>query len=162
MWWWDEEAFRVLTDFLVKDRNILNEIGTLPSLSTTNKGNLVGAINELVSSVGNATEIDSYSFANNGYIRWKNGFQIAWVYSNVEAGGTAWNGTSVYYSDHNLPAWIVSFSTLFSWQGNANSTTFWTSFAGATPSNAGKVRCFRPNDGTGNVGIYVVGFGKWK
>ena len=47
MWWWDENAFRVLTDFLVKDRNILNEIGTLSSLSTTNKGNLVGAINEI-------------------------------------------------------------------------------------------------------------------
>lgn len=47
MWWYDQEAFNILTNLLVKDRNILNDIGTLSSLSTTNKGSLVEAINEV-------------------------------------------------------------------------------------------------------------------
>lgn len=160
MWWWDEDAFRVLTEFLVKDRNILNEIGTLSSLSTTNKGNLVGAINELFSSVGNATDIHSYSFANNGYIRFKNGFQIAWLYSNVTAGGTAWG--NVYYSDHSMGNWSVAFTALYFAKATTNATTFWCTEAGYSATSGGTVRCFRPNNGTGSIGLRIVGIGKWK
>ena len=160
MWWYDQEAFNVLTNLLVKDRNILNEIGTLSSLSTSNKGNLVGAINELFSSIGNATEIDSYSFGNDGYIRFKNGFQIAWRYISVTAGGTAWG--NVYYSDHSVGNWSVSFKEIYFAKATTNSTTFWCSEAGYSATSGGTVRCFRPNNATGGIGIRIIGIGKWK
>lgn len=160
MWWWDEDAFRVLTEFLVKDRNILNEIGTISSLSTTSKSNLVGAINEVVSSIGNVTDIDSYSFANSGYIRFKNGFQIAWLYSNVTAGGTAWG--NVYYSDHNMGDWTKAFTSIYFAKATTNSATFWCTESEYSNTSGGTIRCFRPNNSTGNIGLRIVGIGKWK
>lgn len=104
--------------------------------------------------------IDSYLLATNGYVRFTNGFQIAWIYTSVTAGGTQWG--NVYFSDHTLPDWVVPFSVIFSWNGTVNAGTFWATFNGATTTSAGKVRCFRPNNGTAGVGIYVIGFGKWK
>ena len=160
MWWYDQKAFRVLTDFLVKDRNILNDIGTLSGLSTTSKGDLVGAINEVVSSIGNVTDIDSYSFANNGYIRFKNGFQIAWLYLNVTAGGTAWG--NVYYSDHAMGNWTKAFTSIYFAKATTNSTTFWCTEASYSNTSGGTVRCFRPNNSTGSIGVRIVGIGKWK
>lgn len=160
MWWWDEEAFRVLTEFLVKDRNILNEIGLLSSLSTTSKSNLVGAINELKTSILNTTDVESYSLYQSGYIRWKNGFQIAWTSKQVTAGGTAWG--NVYYSDHALGDWSKAFNTCYICLPHCNSATYWASASGSSATSAGSVRCFRPNNSTATIWVGAIGFGKWK
>lgn len=160
MWWWDEDAFRVLTDFLVKDRNILNEIGTLSFLNTSEKGSMVGAINEVKNSISSISDIDSYSLNTNGYVRWKNGFQIAWNIQQNLAGGTAWG--NVYYSDHAMGDWIKSFTTCYMAIPYCNNSTFWTGIANATATSAGNLRCFRPNNGTATVWMGVLGIGKWK
>ena len=139
-------------------------IGNLSNLQTTDKSSIIGAVNEMVQNISdisqNMNDIYSYSFANNGYIRFKNGFQIAWIYSNVTAGGTAWG--NVYYSDHSMGNWSVAFTALYFAKATTNATTFWCTEAGYSTTSGGTVRCFRPNNGTGSIGLRIVGIGKWK
>lgn len=161
MWWYDEEAFRILNNLLIKDRDVLSEIGLLSSLSTSDKSSMVNAINELVNSIKNVTDIDSYSFSNNGYIRFKNGFQIAWNTQQQLAGGTLWTN-NIYYSDHSMGDWVKPFTTCYIAIPYCNNSTFWTGMANASITSAGNLRCFRPNNGTANVWMGSIGFGKWK
>lgn len=72
MWWWDEDAFRVLTDLFVKDRNILTELSEkikivdystssieVASKSTKNE--------EIATSVPNGYTLMGYLINGNGY-----------------------------------------------------------------------------------------------
>lgn len=147
----------VLRDFVKSDT-----IGSLTSLKTSNKNNIVSAINEIVSNMSSISDIDSYSLYQNGYIRWKNGFQIAWTSKQVTAGGTAWSGTSVYYSDHDMGNWVKAFNTCYICLPHCNSATYWASASGSSATSAGSIRCFRPNNSTATIWVGAIGFGKWK
>ena len=121
--------------------------------------NTENAINELASLVGDGG-IESSSLEPNGYIRFKNGFQIAWVSKQVSAGGTQWG--NVYYSDHDLGNWAVPFVVCYTTNSYCNSPQFWATVSGSSNTLAGSVRCFRPNSSTSNVWVGATGFGKWK
>lgn len=105
-------------------------------------------------------DIDSFQFNTNGYVRFKNGFQIAWKSQQVVAGGTSWG--SIYYSDHNLGNWVVPFVTCYVVNPYCNATTYWTTIGNASYSSAGTIRCFRPNSSTSTIWVGATGFGKWK
>lgn len=119
-------------------------------------GNLY--INGEVISTG---DIDSYQLDASGYVRFKNGFQIAWIAKfNQTAGGTAWG--SVYYSDHSMGNWPISFRSLYNAWPSVTSTSYWVTSSGWNGTSGGTVRCFRPNSYTGSVSITITGIGKWK
>ena len=119
-------------------------------------GNLY--INGEVISTG---DIDSYQLGASGYVRFKNGFQIAWIAKfNQTAGGTAWG--SVYYSDHSMGNWPISFSSLYNAWPSVTSTSYWVTSSGWNGTSGGTVRCFRPNSHTGSVAVTITGIGKWK
>lgn len=124
-----------------------------------NHTELASIIESLLAKIDNS-DIDSYQLGTNGYIRFTNGFQIAWVSQVVTAGGTAWG--NIYYSDHNLGNWPKPFSVCYTTAPHCNSSTFWASHSGANGSSAGSIRCFRPNANTGSIWVGATGFGKWK
>ena len=106
-------------------------------------------------------DIDSYQLGASGYVRFKNGFQIAWIAKfNQTAGGTAWG--NVYYSDHSMGNWPISFNALYNAWPSVTSKLYWVSSDGWNGTSGGTVRCFRPNSYTGNVAVTITGIGKWK
>lgn len=104
--------------------------------------------------------IESYLLAANGYVRFTNGFQIAWITKTVTAGGNAWG--NVYYSDHDLGNWAAPFETCYISTPYCNSGLYWCTITNVTATSAGTERCFRPNNGTASIYIGAIGFGKWK
>lgn len=103
----------------------------------------------------------TYDFtADNGYIRFDNGLQIAWKSVTASAGGTSW--ANIWYSDHEMGNWKVAFNTLFTCVASAKGTQYWCGYADSNTTNAGKVRCFRPNNQVNSVQISIIGIGKWK
>ena len=107
-----EKDFQVNGDLFVADEdgnnktNILtklnelnknNNIGDLSELETTDKSNIVGAINEALNS---GVEIESYSLGAKGYIKWKNGFLINWGTSSVTTTASTGNhiGSAVSFA----------------------------------------------------------------
>ena len=107
--------------------------------------------------------IDDYDFTNNnGYIRYDNGLQIAWKSITETAGGTVWSGTGVYYSDHTMGDWAVPFTNIFNVISNINGAQYWATSYNFGNSSAGIIRAFRPNNGTLQVTLSVIGIGTWK
>ena len=109
-----------------------------------------------------AMEGDSDFTADDGYVRFENGLQIAWKKANVTAGGTAWSGTAVWYSDHNMGNWKIPFDTIFTAISDVEAPQFWTNTFTVTKNSAGTIRCFRPNSSTGPAKISIIGIGTWK
>lgn len=139
-----------------RSTEIDDKIGNLSDLATINKANAVIAINEVLNA-----SVDSYNLGSNGYIRFKNGLQLAWLKKNVTAGGTLWTNNT-YYSDHDMGSWSASFTELFFAIPTVDNNVFWASCINSSNSVGGSVRCFRPNNGTMNVNVSIIGVGKWK
>lgn len=132
---------------------------TLPQSSATPSSD-----NQLVNKkyVDSATA-GTVSFGNDGYVRFSNGLQIAWVWYNVTAGGNEWNtATPIWYSDHDMGKWPVNFSSIYVALPVINSLQFWCAITDWSTSNAGTIRCYRPNAVTASEELYVVGIGRWK
>ena len=104
---------------------------------------------------------DVYQDGENGHIKFENGFQICWKSMTVNAGGTRWTD-NLFYSNHNMGSWTSSFTQLRSVSAIAKSTTFWCTAAEASNTSAGTIRCFRPNENTAEIRLYICGYGKWK
>lgn len=158
--WYDDENFYVEGNYYQRNKETgkwFKPLGNLEQLETTDKSSLVNSINEIVQNMG---DIDSYLFDENGYVRFTNGFQIAWITKTVTAGGNAWG--NVYYSDHDLGNWAAPFETCYISTPCCNSGLFWCTITGYNALSAGSVRCFRPNNGTASIWVGVIGFGKWK
>ena len=120
---------------------------------------LNNSIEELANLVGEGG-VESSLLGTNGYIRFENGFQIAWLSKQVTAGGTQWG--NIYYSDHDLGKWAKPFAVCYTTSPYSNSSQYWATVSGSGNANAGSVRCFRPNNSTSNVWVGAIGFGKWK
>ena len=106
--------------------------------------------------------ISSWSFSNPGYIRFSNGFQIAWAYKNETVSGTAWG--SVYYADVNMGNWAVAFlgNPLFV-TANVTTRSGWATIDSWSSTSAGTVRVMRPTKFTSSAyGFGALAFGRWK
>ena len=147
---------------IVHNRDLLSTIlGNLSSLNTNNKSNLVDAINEVLNT---DKEIDDFYNSNgNGYIRFNNGFQICWLTkTNQTLGGTAWSGTSVWFSDHTMGNWLSAFTDIYAVWGSVQALQYWSTCGGWNTTNAGVLRMFRPNSTTTTGVVRIVGIGRWK
>lgn len=123
-------------------------------------------MNEIKSIVnGNdlSSGIDSYSFGTDGYIRYNNGFQIAWVSITITGNFTAWAG-SVYYLNSSTPTdWAVPFTTVYSQSASAGGVFYWTTWDAPTTTTPGMVRLLRINaQNNANVPVVITAYGKWK
>lgn len=146
----------VLKDFVKSD-----VVGSLTSLKTSNKTNIVAAINENFASILSAKEIDSYDISPIGYIRFKNGLQIAWCQERFTLGGTLWVAP-IYYSDHTLSNWKKPFTAVFTAIPMTSSTLYWSTLGNTSNTSPGTLRAFRPTSGTSSVYVGALGIGKWK
>lgn len=109
----------------------------------------------------NVSAIDSSNLnATNGYIRYTNGFQIAWKSASVTAGGNSWG--NLYYSDHSMGNWAASFKTIYNAVPSISATQYWCSAGSYSATSAGTVRAMRPTSGTSSVNVRIIGYGVWK
>ena len=79
----------------------------------------------IMSLIQNIDGIVEYDFtANNGYVRFKDGFQIAWKNVNDTGLGELWQ--NFYISDTTMGNWKKPFTVLFESFGSTNFLQFWT------------------------------------
>lgn len=133
--------------------NVENDIGDLSNLNTTEKTNLVGAINSIINSI---KDIES------GYFRIGD-LQIAWKrLINQTLGGGKMNDFW-YYSDHNMGNWAVPFTSILFNGSSCSSVQYFTNSSSVSNTSAGNVRVFRGNSIVSteqNVIAWAVG--TWK
>ena len=98
--------------------------------------------------------------SGSGYIKYENGLMLQWKSQTVTAGGTSWG--NVYYSDHPMGDWDISFTSLFTTYSNIETLQHWCTNGNQTPTSAGVIRTFRPNAGTISTKITIFGLGLWK
>lgn len=104
--------------------------------------------------------LDSSYSKDKGYVRFANGFQVAWNIVNASLGGTQWE--NLFYSDHVMGDWAVPFTATPIVFSSANVLQYWTCVGDITSKSAGKVRAFRPNATKLNGSVWIIGFGWWK
>lgn len=133
--------------------NFENKPSTNSPINATNlnllQDNVENAINEI---------INSQNLLSNGYIRFDNGFQIAWVTNTIDGEETVWNG--IHYKEKYMGNWPVPFVTIFGAYSNQNGDG-WTGIRNYSTTNVGNIRAFRPNT-VGTPIITAIGFGTWK
>lgn len=133
-----------------------NLMGDLSTLTTTSTDSIVNAINVL-----SASEIiESTLNPDTGYIKYSNGLMVEWQSLTATAGGTAWG--SMYYSDHQMGNWTISFTNLFFTIPTSSSALYTLASDAGTNTSAGMIRATRPNEGTANVKFKIIGIGLWK
>lgn len=110
----------------------------------------------------NGTIVESNLDHTNGYVRFDNGFQIAWKSVTDVIGGTAWSGTSVYYSDTSMGDWAKPFNTIFTVVSSVFASQYWSTCFNYSNTSAGTFRAYRPNNGAQSNKITVIGIGTWK
>ena len=130
----------------------------LPSTNTPiNSTNL----NQIQTNAENSINGTSDLTGSSGYIRYDNGIQIAWKQATVTAGGTAWTGTGLYYSDHSMGNWEQPFSSILSVSSGVNSIQYWTTNGNISNTSAGTIRALRPTSVTQSVAIWIMAIGTW-
>ena len=143
-------------NFSFKSGNSIDtKIGDLTQLNTTNKSNLVGAINSVVESGSNE---------NGDYIKYSDGTMICWKTYNFTANfNTAWG--SVYESPvQNFGATaqtFISVPTVFGNNGNG-ATAILEGISETTVNSFGKCVLFRPVSGGSSGKINLLAIGKWR
>lgn len=85
------------------DNAKINSIGLISDLKTTNKNNLVGAINELFINVSNGKDKIAKAITDRSGINTtsKNWAEMATSIMNISTGNKFANGTATYQSDNN-------------------------------------------------------------
>ena len=134
----------------------------LPSTNTPINQNNLNKLENGLELVADEAIVDSDLTANDGYIRYENGLQIAWKSATAIAGGTLWGGSNIYYSDHTLGDWAMPFTNIFNAISSIKATQFWTTCDSYTNTNAGTLRAFRPNSSTQSAVISIIAIGLWK
>jgi len=132
--------------------------GDLTNLTTTDKSNLVSAINE----ANTAIKVVASSFdSSNGYIKFDNGVMLQWKLQRVTVPAlTSWG--NIYFADYNIGNWVVPFTDFFCFGSQVNNQLYWTTVNGMTQTSAGTVRYFRATtSGATNVYTTVWAIGKW-
>lgn len=135
--------------------------GILSNLTTTDKSNLVSAINELDENAIEEISIPTGTGQGNGYIKFKNGIIYEWKLLQVKTTSSAYG--PLWYSDHSLGNWAVPLLAFFSYGSAVNNYNYWTTISGMSSNSAGTIRMYRVNNQSGNnVYINVWAIGKWK
>lgn len=132
----------------------------LPSTNTPINETNLNKLENGLELVADEAIFDSDLTANNGYIRYENGLQIAWKSARVTAGGTSWE--NLYYSDHSMGNWAASFKTIYNAVPSISATQYWCSTGGYSATSAGTVRAYRPNSQTLSAVVSIIGIGLWK
>ena len=127
----------------------------------------------ITSGTNSALEIESYakqsgSNYNRGHIKFKNGFQIAWMDVGV---GTV-NITSHYSSKDANPcyigygdvtintAWSNPFTAVYHTWATSSKTAVWTENGDASTTTGGWVRCFNESTYAPSIYIKIFAIGK--
>lgn len=150
-------AITALEDEIYDNVYTKTDIGSIPSLNTSVKSSIVGAINCLASGEIIASKLN----ASSGYIKYSNGFMIEWQSKSVTSNVTLWVN-SIYIFDVTMDDWEVPFTSIFHSWASSGHPQFWTSGGSATATNGGLVRVFRPNSTDFPINATVYGIGLWK
>ena len=135
--------------------------GNLADLTTTDKSNLVNAINELDENAIEEKSIPTGTGLGNGYIKFKNGIIYEWKLLQVKTTSGVYG--PLWYSDHSLGNWAVPILNFFSYGSAVNNYNYWTTINGMTNNSAGTIRMYRANNASGNnVYVSVWALGIWK
>lgn len=141
-------------------KNIVNGnddlMGDLSNLDTTNKSSIVEAMNELFT-----MGVDSYQLATNGYIRFVNGLQIAWVEKSFSFTMASW-GNIFYYDLSGMPDWVVPFTRVYQKYTTSDNKQFWFGNDEASITNPGNIRVFRATSGSYGIWVKTIAIGQWK
>ena len=138
-----------------------NAIGTLTDLSTTNKDNLVNAINEL--SVDYIVEQGTSGIWS--YRKWNSGVSECWTTSLVDSGthNMSKNGNIYVSSTHsyNFPTDLFINVPILSanvQQGGG----MWAKATGSTTATTAVIAFLRSNDDGGSITFNMEAKGQWK
>lgn len=146
-------------NFSFKSGNSIDtKIGDLTQLNTTNKSNLVGAINSIVESGSNA---------NGDYIKYSDGTMICTkkiTFTNVvvnKAWGVVYETASKFsfgdYAQEFIETPSVSINLAY------GSTCFCESFTGRTKTAISSTWLWKPAvEASGNMTFDVIAIGKWR
>lgn len=107
-------------------------------------------------------EIDSYVNSYNGYIRFKNGIQIAWTEASVRTNSMAQWGNLYYQDFSGFQDWLEPFTGVFQQYATCSSFQFWVAPSDASVTSPGAVRILRPTNSSQTIYVKVIAIGKWK
>ena len=140
----------------------------LPSTNTPINATNLNAIQDNVEAVFNELDLltlDSYQISTNGYLRWKNGFQLAWVEQTVTGDFLQWNG-NIYYLNvpsRDLPNWPVAFTEAWQQYVTTDQVFYWSTSEAPTTTAPGLIRFLKINSQTGaSIKAKIFAFGKWE
>ena len=105
--------------------------------------------------------IDSYQLGVNGYIRFSNGLQIAWVEAYKSVSLQSW-GNIFYVDITDMPNWVVPFTKVYQQHATCNNKQFWFANDDATTTSPGLIRVLRATAGNFNIYIKAIAIGAWK
>lgn len=118
-------------------------------------------LNHMEDGIVNAEEIDSSQLGTSGYIRLKNGLQIAWVEKNCNFTMASWG--QVFYADiTDMPNWAQPFTQVYQQYATAGLEQYWFANADGGTTKPGTVRVLRPTGGSYTQWIKVFAIGRWK
>lgn len=105
--------------------------------------------------------INSYKMEANGYIRFSNGLQIAWVEKYKSISLQAWG--NIFYADVlDMPDWDAPFKNIYQQYVTCNNKQFWFGGDDATTTSPGSIRVLRATSGNHNIYIKAIAIGSWK
>ena len=98
--------------------------------------------------------------ANNGYIRYSDGTQIAWKRQSNGAAWTLWQ-SGIYYRDFSMGNWAKPFTSISSYWGASDNMQVTVNTGGCTTTSAGDVRHIRPSNSGQTAVTIVTAIGTW-
>ena len=150
---WQGNEYIKRQDFVEDNQKIDTAFGNLEDLTTEEKSDLVGAINEIENTVKTHLAdyaglkgfiIDQGSNDNGSYIKWSNGLQICWGSNTFPSEGWTGSGDKRYLTGQSL-----NFPVTF----DSNPSFFGTTQDASIAARSAKLANFvaRVNVGTSNV-----------
>ena len=111
--------------------------------------------------LSDTSEVDSYSFGTDGYVRFKSGFQIAWVSYTFTGNFSSWAGSVYFLNSGTIQNWAKPFTAVY-YQGCQADITYWTTSTYPGTTTPGMVRLLRINgQNNASVPATIFAFGKW-
>lgn len=107
-------------------------------------------------------EIDSYVNGYDGYIRFKNGIQIAWTEASVRTNSMAQWGNLYYQDFSGFQDWLEPFTGVFQQYATCSSFQFWVASSDASATSPGAVRILRPTSANTTIYVKAIAIGSWK
>ena len=106
--------------------------------------------------------IESISLGTDGYVRFNNGLQIAWITKTITGNFTIWGGSVYFLQGTNLTAWAKPFTEVYYQNSSADATYYWMANTTPTTTAPGDVRIFRINSqNNASIVCTIYAIGKW-